>query len=77
MRWQAHLGDPQTPTLTKLLKKKLFQKSPKLKKLGVLTVKIIPKSQKSAKIVIFSCQKSRVPNKIETSNNQNIVVTGI
>ena len=37
MHWQAHLGDPQTPTLTKLLKKNLFQKSPKLKKLGVLT----------------------------------------
>ena len=38
---------------------------------------IIPISHKSAKIAIFSCQKSRVPNKIETWINQNSVVTGI
>ena len=38
---------------------------------------IIPISQKSAKIAIFSCQKNRVPNKIETWINQNSVVTGI
>ena len=38
---------------------------------------IIPISQKSAKIAIFSCQKSRVPNEIETWINQNSVVTGI
>ena len=38
---------------------------------------IIPSSHKSAKIAIFSCQKSRVPNKIETWINQNSVVTGI
>ena len=69
MRWQAHLRDPQTqpkPPKTKLLKKKLVQKSQKLKKQGVLTVNIIPISHKSAKIAIFSCQKSRVPNKIKT-----------
>ena len=47
-------------------KKKLVQKSQKLKKQGVLTVKIIPSSHKSAKIAIFSCQKSKVTNKIET-----------
>ena len=42
-------------------------KSPKNSKTpGVLTVNIIPISHKSAKIAIFSCQKSRVPNKIET-----------
>ena len=60
---------PPNPTLTpktKLLKKKLVQKSQKLKKQGVLTVNIIPSSHKSAKIAIFSCQKSRVPNEIET-----------
>ena len=38
---------------------------------------IIPISQKSAKIAIFSCQKNRVPNKIKTWINQNSVVTGI
>ena len=38
---------------------------------------IIPSSHKSAKIAIFSCQKSRVPNKIETWINQNSVVTAI
>ena len=59
---------PPNPTLTpktKLLKKKLVQKSQKLKKQGVLTVNIIPISHKSAKIAIFSCQKNRVPNKIK------------
>ena len=60
---------PPNPTLTPQnqasLKKKLVQKSQKLKKQGVLTVKIIPSSHKSAKIAIFSCHKSRVPNKIE------------
>ena len=71
---------PPNPTLTpqnQALKKKLVQKSQKLKKQGVLTVNIIPISHKSAKIAIFSCQKSRVPNKIETWINQNSVVTGI
>ena len=44
-----------------------FQKpSFKVPKPGVLTVNTIPSSHKSAKIAIFSCQKSRVPNKIET-----------
>ena len=60
---------PPNPTLTpktKLLPKTLVQKSQKLKKPGVLTVNIIPISHKSAKIATFSCQKSRVPNKIET-----------
>ena len=57
--------------------KKLVQKSQKLKKQGVLTVNIIPISHKSAKIAIFSCQKSRVPNKIKTWINRNSVVTGI
>ena len=61
--------NPQKPSFLK----KLVQKSQKLKKQGVLTVNIIPSSHKSAKIAIFSCQKSRVPNKI----NQNSVVTGI
>ena len=37
----------------------------------------IPISHKSAKIAIFSCQKSKVPNIIETWINQNSVVTGI
>ena len=37
----------------------------------------IPSSHKSAKIAIFSCQKSRIPNKIETWINQNSVVSGI
>ena len=72
---------PPNPTLTPQnqasSKKKLVQKSQKLKKQGVLTVNIIPSSHKSAKIAIFSCQKSRVPNKIETWINQNSVVTGI
>ena len=80
VRWQAHLHDPQTqpyPPKTKLLPKKIVQKSQKLKKQGVLTVNIIPSSHKSAKIAIFSCQKSRVPNKIATWINQNSVVTGI
>ena len=51
----------------------------KLKKPGVLilTVNIIPSSHKSAKIAIFSCQKSKVPNKIETWIIQNSVVAGI
>ena len=68
VRWQAHLRDPQTqsyPPKTKLHKKNR-PKIQKLKKQGVLTVNIIPSSHKSAKIAIFSCQKSRVPNKIET-----------
>ena len=65
------------PPKPSFLKKKLVQKSQKLKKQGVLTVNIIPISHKSAKIAIFSCQKSRVPNKIETWINQNSVVTGI
>ena len=80
VRWQAHLRDPQTqpkPPKTKLLPKKLVQKSQKLKKPGVLTVNIIPISHKSAKIAIFSYRKNRVPNKIETWINQNSVVTGI
>ena len=72
---------PPNPTLTPQnqasSKKKLVRKSQKLKKQGVLTVNIIPISQKSAKIAIFSCQKSRVPNEIETWINQNSVVTGI
>ena len=49
-----------------LVQKSPRSKVPKLKKPGVLTVNIIPISHKSAKIAIFSCQKSRVPNKIET-----------
>ena len=61
---------PPNPTLTPQNQassiKKLVRKSQKLKKQGVLTVNIIPISQKSAKIAIFSCQKNRVPNKIET-----------
>ena len=60
---------PPNPTLTpktKLLPKKLVQKSQKLKKPGVLTVNTIPSSHKSAKIAIFSYRKNRVPNKIET-----------
>ena len=72
---------PPNPTLTPQNQassiKKLVRKSQKLKKQGVLTVNIIPISQKSAKIAIFSCQKNRVPNKIETWINQNSVVTGI
>ena len=58
---------PPNPTLTiqnQASSKKSVQKSQKLKKPGVLTVNIIPISHKSAKIAIFSCQKSRVPNKI-------------
>ena len=65
------------PPKPSFFKKKLVRKSQKLKKQGVLTVNIIPISQKSAKIAIFSCQKSRVPNEIETWINQNSVVTGI
>ena len=60
---------PPNPTLTIQIQassKKSVQMSQKLKKPGVLTVNTIPISQKSAKIAIFSCQKSRVPNKIET-----------
>ena len=61
---------PTNPTLTPQNQasstKKLVQKSQKLKKQGVLTVNIIPSSHKSAEIAIFSCQKSRVPNKIKT-----------
>ena len=73
---------PPNPTLTpqnqaSSTTKKLVQESQKLKKQGVLTVNIIPNSHKSANIAIFSCQKSRVPNKIETWINQNSVVTGI
>ena len=66
VRWQAHLRDPKpnpNPQNQVSSKKKLVQKS---QKQGVLTVNIIPSSHKSAKIAIFSCQKSRVPNKIET-----------
>ena len=60
---------PPNPTLTIQNqafsnKQKSVQKSQKPKKPGVLTVNIIPISHKSAKIAIFSCQKSRVPNKI-------------
>ena len=58
---------PPNPTLTPQnqasSKKKLVQKSKKLKNPGVLTVNTIPISHKSAKIAIFSCQKNRVPNK--------------
>ena len=60
---------PPNPTLTpktKLLRKTLVQKSQKLKKPGVLTVNTIPISHKSAKIAIFSCHKSKVPNIIKT-----------
>ena len=64
------------PPKIKLLPKTLVQKSQKLKKPGVLTVNILS-SHKSAKISIFNFQKSRVPNKKEILNNQNIVVTGI
>ena len=65
------------PQKLSFFQKKLVQKSQKLKKQGVLTVNTIPISHKLAKIAIFSCQKSRVPNKIETWINQNSVVTGI
>ena len=54
------------PPKPSFFNKKLVRKSQKLKKQGVLTVNIIPISQKSAKIAIFSCQKNRVPNKIKT-----------
>ena len=72
VRWQAHLRDSKTPkpmTLTiqnQASSKKLVQMSQKLKRQGVLSVNNIPSSHKSAKIAIFSCQKRRVPNKIET-----------
>ena len=54
------------PPKPSFFQKKIVQKSQKLKKPGVLTVNTIPSSHKSAKIAIFSCQKSRVPNEIET-----------
>ena len=61
---------PPNPTLTpqnQASSKNPRSKVPKTqKKPGVLTVNIIPISHKSAKIAIFSCQKSRVPNKTET-----------
>ena len=62
---------PPNPTLTpqnqaSSTTTKTRSKVRKLKKLGVLTVNTIPSSHKSAKIAILSCQKSRVPNKIET-----------
>ena len=54
------------PPKPSFLIKKTRSKVQKFKKPGVLTVNTIPSSHKSAKIAIFSCQKSRVPNKIET-----------
>ena len=67
VRWQAHLRDPKNPQNNpnppkpRFFQKNIVEKSPKLKKPDV---NIIPSSHKSAKIAIFSCQKSRVPNKI-------------
>ena len=58
--------NPNPPKPSFFQQQKLVQKSQKLQKPGVLTVNTIPSSHKSAKIAIFSCQKSWVPNKIET-----------
>ena len=54
------------PPKPSFLKNNSFKSPKNSKKQGVLTVNIIPISHKSAKIAMFSCQKNRVPNKIET-----------